>query len=638
MKYTAIITALLIAVSARAQVAPPLNIAIEAQYQQRQELQALELVQGANVNLRVSLKSDKRWLSLEGLTARFDGRASETSTTAVQRVSTSTVTNVTPNYFDIRLNSDQTGTAFTNWLWSIIVSSDGTNQYPLGYGTLDIPESSWTGPAAVMVTTNAMQYTDAAISNHAAVVATSNILGHVYSTDFVEEAPIDGSSYFRKDAGWTQVITVAPALDAVLTSGNDAGGQSITNATDFETESGASLTNTAATVATLGTAAFTDATNYATAAQGALADTALQAETDTLQSVVDRGGTITNGITSASNTTHVIRAAGSDGILIESNNGTDAMLIGAGGGAGITTYDGLSVAGALTVQGTNVMQRFDGYVTTAAATAYVLTNDTRRVSVGSLTSAGNVSVTGAVYASSNVGFGIAPTNDAALTVAGDLRTSGVLRDTLTANLFARYYINPSTGKTWMGNNRLRYYPADNQFERSSTAEKATMIIMDEDKLYIYNQGSTQSGKYSMTPTVVISGTTASGGGGSVAFTGAITGATVTATGVLTAANYSPLTTPTALTFAATNTIGFATMEQWLTVTNSTVMSFSESPVDTQSRRVWLRVSGTNSVSWPTTNLPHFAWSTAAPTGQPVNVLLWSPPSSSNVYGRVYSYE
>ena len=47
----------------------------------------------------------------------------------------------------------------------------------------------------------------------------------------------------------------------------------------------------------LGTAAFTAATNYATAEQGALADTALQAETDTLQTITDRGATTTNTIT-----------------------------------------------------------------------------------------------------------------------------------------------------------------------------------------------------------------------------------------------------------------------------------------------------------------------------------------------------
>ena len=44
-----------------------------------------------------------------------------------------------------------------------------------------------------------------------------------------------------------------------------------------------------------------------------------------------------------------ITASGSGGLLLQSNNGTDALLIGAGGGAGATFYGGVNIAGNLTV-------------------------------------------------------------------------------------------------------------------------------------------------------------------------------------------------------------------------------------------------------------------------------------------------
>lgn len=44
-----------------------------------------------------------------------------------------------------------------------------------------------------------------------------------------------------------------------------------------------------------------------------------------------------------------ITASGSGGLLLQSNNGTDALLIGAGGGAGATFYGGVNIAGELTV-------------------------------------------------------------------------------------------------------------------------------------------------------------------------------------------------------------------------------------------------------------------------------------------------
>lgn len=49
---------------------------------------------------------------------------------------------------------------------------------------------------------------------------------------------------------------------------------------------------------------------------------------------------------------NTLRAVGSGGILLESNSGTDVVLFGAGGGAGVTFYGGLNVAGSFAFTGT----------------------------------------------------------------------------------------------------------------------------------------------------------------------------------------------------------------------------------------------------------------------------------------------
>lgn len=47
--------------------------------------------------------------------------------------------------------------------------------------------------------------------------------------------------------------------------------------------------------------------------------------------------------------THTVQANGSDGLLLEANNGTDVALFGAGGGSNATFYGGVNVAGDFTV-------------------------------------------------------------------------------------------------------------------------------------------------------------------------------------------------------------------------------------------------------------------------------------------------
>jgi len=175
---TAIAIALLATIAtARAATPPPAVYDIEANYQQTQELVDMSLVKGGSAVLRYRLRSGGKWLDLSGLGARWDARATGTSTQALQATAT-VYTNTSPHYFSIPLSSTQTGTARSNWVYSLIVTLDGAD-YPLGAGRLDIAESAWTGAAAILSTVTAQSYTDAAVSNHAAVKATTNSLGHV---------------------------------------------------------------------------------------------------------------------------------------------------------------------------------------------------------------------------------------------------------------------------------------------------------------------------------------------------------------------------------------------------------------------------------------------------------------------------
>jgi hypothetical protein len=211
-------TALLILLSA-ATVAtaapPPIVFDLEANYQQTQTLGDIELVQGANASLQFRLRSRGRWLDLTGLTARFDARSSATSTQAVQVVSSSTVTNTTPNYFQINLTDTATGSAVTNWVWSLVVLS-GTDEYPIGYGSFGIPESTWTGASAILSNVTAAAYTDAATN------ALYTLLSAEIDSD-VAAAAVAGSNY--TDA-------VGLSTGTASTNYTDAAAVAATNYTD----------------------------------------------------------------------------------------------------------------------------------------------------------------------------------------------------------------------------------------------------------------------------------------------------------------------------------------------------------------------------------------------------------------------
>jgi hypothetical protein len=218
MTRIATLTALLLtAMTAGAQTIPPIVYDIESDFQQTQALPDQSFVQGAGVALRYRLKSQGRWLSLAGLGARWDARALSTSTQALQQAA-SVVTNVTPHYFQMLLTPAQTGSAVTNWTHSLIVTSGGT-EYPIGVGRLDIAASAWTGDAAVLSNTKWTAYTDAAVSSHAAVKATTNSLGHIIVGD---NLTVDGNGR----------VSAAP----VVTAWGDVTGKPFTDLVDLTTD------------------------------------------------------------------------------------------------------------------------------------------------------------------------------------------------------------------------------------------------------------------------------------------------------------------------------------------------------------------------------------------------------------------
>jgi hypothetical protein len=378
MKRIAALLTIIAALTAGAQTIPPIVYDIEADFQQTQALPDQSFVQGAGVALRYRLKSQGRWLSLGGLGARWDARALSTSTQALQQAAT-VVTNVTPNYFQVLLTSAQTGSAVTNWTHSLIVTLAGTD-YPIGAGELDIAASAWTGAAAILSNTTAAAYTDAAVASHAGVIAASNVLGHI---KVGAGLTIDGNGLLEATAGASDHTTLGnlhwTASGHTGTPGRIAG--------FFE--------GGAAGYATVGTDLELDGSEGINV-------------TSTLQTVTGRGATTTNAVTVASLESPIVKATTTAGVTIQAANGTPAMIIGPANTAAVSTLDGLSVAGSLQVQGTNVMTELAGKVAT---------NDTRYLA--------------------------ALTNAAAFSPAGALPTTGGIMTGSIQDSFGSASINPS---------------------------------------------------------------------------------------------------------------------------------------------------------------------------------------------------
>jgi len=129
---------------------PPIIHTTESDWQQTQRIDTLELQQGAGVRLHERLTTGGKYLDLTGLTARWEARSSMTSTQALSQASTLTQTNNTPHYFQFDLDYTETGTPYTNWIWSLIVESGG-NDYVIGTGRFDIVESTWTGEGSTLI-------------------------------------------------------------------------------------------------------------------------------------------------------------------------------------------------------------------------------------------------------------------------------------------------------------------------------------------------------------------------------------------------------------------------------------------------------------------------------------------------------
>jgi hypothetical protein len=108
----------------------------------------------------------------------------------------------------------------------------------------------------------------------------------------------------------------------------------------------------------------------------------------------------------------------------------------------------------------------------------------------------------------NVGIGTTNPTGAKLVVNSDIAVGENGENSLSA---------VSGSKTWIGSNRLRYNSTTNNFSRTNATEQGAMIVLDnESDIKFYNQNSaTQTGTYSLNPTMTLLGTGTSGGGGNV---------------------------------------------------------------------------------------------------------------------------
>lgn len=330
--------------------APPyITHTTESDWQQTQSLEAIELQQGASVQLRERLTTGGKYLDLTGLTARWEGRSSITSTQALQVTSTLTQSNSTPHYFQFDLDSTETGTPVTNWVWSLIVVSAGED-YVIGTGELDIVESAWTGASAILTNITTQTAIDASIATHAADVdahharyTDAEALAAAIAGGCVTSAVEYGTSTF------TNNVRAAQTNDGYEANTDDQ--------TAAEVTATGTYANVQAALNALGNAAYSDTNDFASAAQGALADSALQAEADTLASVVARGDTAGADIEMAG--TNTIKFTGTTGLVlrhdsIEPDGAADygyAAVIDEA--AGLTTWDS---------GGTVTMQAGDRYL------------------------------------------------------------------------------------------------------------------------------------------------------------------------------------------------------------------------------------------------------------------------------------
>ena len=179
--------ALVLFVHNDAKAQPYKSLEINSEWQQLQSLPDLDVMQGANMELRVQLVQDGYFADIAGLTARFEARADYTSTNYY--VAASSWTDNLNHEISIMLNSEQTGDVLTNFLYSIIIVS-GENEFPLGVGKYNVQRSTFTGVGKILsgapdaitrfdlitATNNIIIYVDAAIAELPTSEAVSNIV------------------------------------------------------------------------------------------------------------------------------------------------------------------------------------------------------------------------------------------------------------------------------------------------------------------------------------------------------------------------------------------------------------------------------------------------------------------------------
>jgi len=139
--------------------------------------------------------------------------------------------------------------------------------------------------------------------------------------------------------------------------------------------------------AALGSAAYTDSTDYATAAQGALADSALQSG-DNISELVNDAGYITTSYSDADVDSHLNTGTASSGEVL-SWTGTDYDWIAAGGGSALQLYaENPSSPTAPSATGTNAVAIGSGTIA-QGANDVVIGTDSDTTTLGDNVAIGN---------------------------------------------------------------------------------------------------------------------------------------------------------------------------------------------------------------------------------------------------------
>ena len=147
MKKLTIFAASILAL-AQLHAAPTKYVDVDVNWQQMQDLEELHIQQGASMEIRVRPKLDRKWLTLTGLTARWEAREQMTNTSAYS--ASSSITSNEAHWIQVDLSNTQTGTSYTNWWYSLILI-DGSDEYPIGRGKVHVWPSDFAGSSATLV-------------------------------------------------------------------------------------------------------------------------------------------------------------------------------------------------------------------------------------------------------------------------------------------------------------------------------------------------------------------------------------------------------------------------------------------------------------------------------------------------------